>query len=165
MLVTWILAWAHIVSAIGWLGGGIVFGFVVAPALSKLSPASSGEFLVKVVPGVVRFFQIFAGLTVLFGALLLFNMGGLGLLNPSTFYGVDLSVGVAFALAAFVESEFLAVPIQLKAVRLVREMVASGKHEPPAELPKTLKMATVTSVLTLILLLIASVCMVGAGFY
>ena len=165
MLTTWILAWLHVISAICWLGGGIMLGFVVGPALRRLSPASSGEFLLKVVPGVVRFFQIFAGLTVLFGALLLYNMGGPSLLDPSTSYGLDLSIGVTFALVAFVESEFVAVPIQLKAVRLIKEMVAAGKHEPPAEFPKTQQRAVATALLTLVLLLITSVFMVGAGFY
>lgn len=165
MLTTWILAWLHVISAVCWLGGGVMFGFVVGPALARLSPASSGEFLVKVVPGVVRFFQVFAGLTVVFGGLLLFNMGGLSLLNPSSSYGLDLSIGVTFALIAFVESEFVAVPIQLKAVRLIKEMIAAGKHEPPAEFPKTQRLAVATALLTLVLLLITSVCMVGAGFY
>ena len=91
MLTTWILAWLHVVSAICWLGGGIMFAFVVGPALSRLSPASSGEFLVKVVPRVVLFFQVLAGLTILFGVLLLYNMGGFGLLSPSTSYGLDLT--------------------------------------------------------------------------
>ncbi|MCI4333841.1 MAG: hypothetical protein L3K01_09035 [Thermoplasmata archaeon] len=165
MLGTWILAWGHVISAICWLGGGVVFAFVVGPALGKLSPASSGEFLVKVVPGVVRFFQIFAGLTIVFGALLLYNMGGLSLLSPSTSYGIILSAGVAFALAAFVVAEFIAAPIQMKAVRLVREMLASGAHQSSPELPKTLRLAGLTAVLTAVLLILTSICMVGAGFY
>jgi uncharacterized membrane protein len=165
MLSTWILAWLHVISAFGWLGGGIMFAFVVGPALSRLSPASSGEFLVKVVPRVVLFFQVFAGLTVLFGALLLYNMGGLSLLSPSTTYGLNLTLGVTFALIAFVESEFVAVPIQLKAVRLIRGMLAAGEHQPPAEFPRTLKLATLTAVITVVLLLLTSIFMVGAGFY
>jgi uncharacterized membrane protein len=71
VLITAVVAWLHIISAIGWLGGGIMFAFVVGPALAKLSPPSSGEFLVKVVPRVVLFFQISAGTTILFGVLLL----------------------------------------------------------------------------------------------
>jgi uncharacterized membrane protein len=165
MLSTWILAWGHVIAAIGWLGGGILFGFVIAPALEKLSPASRGEFMLKVVPGIARFFQAIAGLTVLFGALLLYNMGGPGLLNPSTFYGLDLTVGVTFALLAFLESEFIAVPILLRAVRMVREMVASGAHEPPPEFLRTMRLVKLTAFLSLVLLLLTSICMVGAGFY
>jgi uncharacterized membrane protein len=165
MLTTWILAWLHVISAICWLGGGIMFAFVVGPALSRLSPSSSGEFLVKVVPRVVVFFQVFAGLTILFGVLLLYNMGGLGLLSPSSSYGLDLTVGAAIAIVAFIESEFVAVPIQLKAIRMIRKMLAAGQHQPPAEFPKTLRMATITATLTVVLLILTSLFMVGAGFY
>jgi len=165
MLTSWILAWLHVVSAICWLGGGIMFAFVVGPALARLSPASSGEFLVKVVPRVVMFFQVFAGLTILFGVLLLYNMGGLGLLSPSSSYGLDLTLGATFAIVAFVESEFVAVPIQLRAVRLIREMLAAGGHQPPAEFPRTVRLATITATVTVVLLILASIFMVGAGFY
>ncbi len=76
MLITAILAWFHVISAIGWLGGGIMFVFVVGPALAKLSPPSSAEFLVNVAPRVARFFQISAASTILFGALLLVDGNG-----------------------------------------------------------------------------------------
>jgi hypothetical protein len=142
-----------------------MFAFVVGPALSRLSPSSSGEFLVKVVPRVVLFFQVFAGLTILFGVLLLYNMGGLGLLSPSSSYGLDLTVGAAFAIVAFIESEFVAAPIQLKAVRMIRNMLAAGQHQPPAEFPQALRMATITAILTVVLLILTSLFMVGAGFY
>ncbi len=29
--------------------------------------------------------------------------------------------------------------IQLKAIKMIREMLATGQHQPPAEFPKTLK--------------------------
>lgn len=165
MLVTWILAWLHVVSAIGWLGGGILFAFVVGPALARLSPPSAGEFLLKVVPRVARFFQVAGVLTVVFGGLLLFNIGGLGLLSLSTSYGVDLSIGVGFALAAFVVAEFGAVPIQLGAVKMIREMVAAGGTQPPLSFPRQMRLARMSAALTVTLLLGASVFMVGAGFY
>ena len=165
MLLTWILAWLHVISAIGWLGGGILFAFVVGPALGKLSPASSGEFLLKVVPGVVRFFQVSAGLTILFGFLLLYNLGGLALLSTTSFYGLDLTVGITLAIVAFLESEFVAVRFQLKAVRLVREMASSIQHQPPVDLPGALRMARITATVAVLLLLATSIAMVGAGFY
>ncbi|MGD1055531.1 MAG: hypothetical protein ABR867_05575 [Nitrososphaerales archaeon] len=119
----------------------------------------------KVVPRVVRFFQIFAGTTILFGVLLLYNLGSLPLLNPSTFYGADLTIGLSIGFVAFLISEFVAVPIQVKAINMIREMQASGQHEPPAEFPKTLKRASNLATLTVLLLILASVFMVAAGFY
>ena len=165
MLVTALLAWLHVVSAIGWLGGGIMFGFVIAPALSKLSPSSSGEFFVKIGPRIAVFFQVIAGTTILFGALLLYNLGGFGLLTPSNTYGIELMIGVTFALIAFVVSEFFGVPPLLKAVRLIREMQSSERHEPPADLPRTLRIAALTATLTVALLILTSIFMVAAGFY
>lgn len=142
-----------------------MFAFVVGPALAKLSPSSSGEFLLNVAPRVARFFQIIAGSTVLFGVLLLYSMGGFDLLSLSTFYGLDITVGLSIAFITFLISEFVAVPPLLKAVRMLREMQASGQHQPPAEFPKTLRRATVTANLTVYLLIATSVFMVAAGFY
>ena len=164
-MVTWILAWLHVISAIGWLGGGILFGFVIAPGLAKVSPSGSGEFLVMIAPRVGLFFQIIAGLTILFGALLLYNVGGFGLLTLSTTYGLNLSIGVTLALVAFVVSEFIAVPTLFKAIRMIKAMQASGAHQPPAEFPRAMKIANGTAMLTVILLILTSVFMVGAGFY
>ncbi|MCI4322119.1 MAG: hypothetical protein L3K18_02285 [Thermoplasmata archaeon] len=165
MWSTWILAIGHVVSAMCWLGGGIIFVFVVAPALSKLSPASSGEFLVKVVPNVVRFIQVFAGLTILFGFLLLYNLGGTSILSGSSFYSVDLSIGITLALAAFVLAEFVSAPLQMKAVQMIRDMMASGAHQPPAAFPGTLKKASLSAMATAVLLILTSIAMIGAGFY
>lgn len=165
MLVTWILAWLHVLFAVSWLGGGIVFAFVVAPALARLSPSGSGEFTVKVLPSVIRFFQATAGLTIVFGLALLFNMGGQSLLSPSNTYGLTLSLGVTFALAAFVVSEFLGAPALLKVVRMARAALTSPTHTPPPEFPRALRWADLTGRSTVLLLLIALVFMVGAGFY
>jgi len=145
-----------------------MFAFVVGPALAKLSPPASGEFLVKVVPRVVLFFQIFAATTVLFGVLLLYSIlpsvdfGTMSNLHP---YGVEITIGLAIGFVAFLLSEFVAVPVQLRAVKMVREMQASGQHQPPPEFPKTLKRAADLAILTVVLLLATSLFMVAAGFY
>ncbi len=145
-----------------------MFAFVVGPALAKLSPPSSGEFLVKVAPRVARFFQIMAGSTILFGVLLLYSLdpnGGFRILSLSSSFGLNLTIGLSIGLIAFLISDFVAVPPLLKAVRIIREMQASGQHEPPAEFPKTLRRATITANLTVLLLILTSVFMVAAGFY
>jgi uncharacterized membrane protein len=168
MLSTAIFAWLHIVSAIGWLGGGIMFGFVVAPALSKLSPASSGEFFMKIVPRVARFFQIVAGSTVLFGVLLLYtgiSNGDFSGLTLSSTWGLSIVIGLSLGFIAFLVSEFVAVPPLRKAIRIITEMHASGQQEPPPELQKTLKRAGLLANVTVTLLILAVVFMVSAGFY
>ena len=144
-----------------------MFAFVIGPALAKLSPPSSGEFLVKIVPRVVLFFQIVAASTVLFGVLLIYSLGGnsFSLLSPSHFYGLDLTIGLSIGFVAFLISEGVAVPIQLKAIKMIKNMQASGQHQPPAEFPKTLKRASDLATLTAFLLIITLVFMVAAGFY
>jgi len=145
-----------------------MFAFVVGPGLAKLSPPSSGEFLVKVVPRVVLFFQVTAGTTILFGVLLLYSIlptvdfGTMSNLKP---YGLEITTGLSIGFIAFLISEFVAVPIQLRAVKMIREMQASGQHQPPPEFPKTLKRAANLATLTVVLLILASIFMVAAGFY
>ncbi len=94
-----------------------MFAFVGGPGLAKLSPPSSGEFLLKVVPRVVRFFQIAAGSTILFGILFLYSFSNghvEEILSFSTSFGVDLTIGLSIGFVAFLISEFVAVPIQLE---------------------------------------------------
>ena len=144
-----------------------MFAVVVGPALARLSPQSSGEFFVKVVPRVARFFQIAAASTILFGLLLLYDFtnGNFGLLSPSSSFGLNLTIGLSVGFIAFLMSEFVAVPPLQKVIRIIREMQSSGQHQPPLELPKAIRKATITANLTVLLLLLSLVFMVFAGFY
>ena len=65
-----ILFWLHIFSAIGWMGAAMVFGMVVAPLLPSFNPATRGEVVVKLFPKYTRYSEIFALMTVIFGAVL-----------------------------------------------------------------------------------------------
>lgn len=165
-LVTTALAYAHILSAMGWLGGGILFGFVIAPRFSKMGLAGSRDFFVTVQPNVIRFFQIVAGLTVLFGVLLLYVMTAYGgaRLSVSNSWGLDLIAGMAVAAVAFVISEFLAVPAFFRLIELNRKMGADGSNV-PAELPRTARRAGMMALVSTILLFGALGFMVAAGFY
>jgi hypothetical protein len=142
-----------------------MFGFVISPGLDKLSPSSSGEFLLKDAPRVGRYFQIVAGLTILSGALLLYNLGGFGLLSLPNGYGVELSIGVTLALAAFVVVEFVAVLALFRAICMIHEMQFSGQHAPPAGFPKTLRVVKSTGTPTVDLLILTSIFIAGARFY
>jgi uncharacterized membrane protein len=168
LLLTAILAWLHIISAIGWLGGGIMFALVVAPSVAKLSPPSSGEFFVKVVPKVATFFRIAALSTILFGLLLIYfgvSNGDLGPYSTSSTWGVSITIGFSFGFIAFLNSELVAVPPLQKAVKMIKEMQSSGHHQPPAELPKVLRRASLTANITVSLLIVTLIFMVAAGFY
>jgi hypothetical protein len=145
-----------------------MFGFVVAPALSKLSAASSGEFFMRIVPRIARFFQIVAGSTVLFGVLLLYtgiSNGDFSALTLSSTWGISIVIGLSFGFVAFLVSEFAAVPPLKKAIKIITEMHASGQQQPPPELQETLKRAALLANTTVSLLILALICMVSAGFY
>ncbi len=165
-LLTAALTYAHILSAMGWLGGGILFGFVIAPRFSKMGLAGSRDFFVTVQPSVIRFFQIVAGLTVLFGVLLLYvtTASGGAQLSASNSWGLDIMVGMAVAAVAFVISEFVAVPAFLRLVELHRKMPADGSNV-PAELPRTARRAGMMATTATLLLLVAMAFMVAAGSF
>jgi hypothetical protein len=165
-LLTTVLAYGHIVSAIAWLGGGIMFGMVIAPRLGKLALSSSRDFVLTVLPGVLRFFQVIAGVTILFGLLLLYDMHVYDhmQLDFSTSWGFDLILGMSVALVAFLYSELVAIPVFHRIVTLNRKMGPDGSGVPP-ELPRTVRQAGMASLITLVLLLVTVSFMVAAGFY
>lgn len=165
-LLQTILAYAHILSAMGWVGAGLLFGLVIAPRLPRLSLPSSREFFVKVVPSILRFFQIVAVLTLVFGALLLYVMtsGDLRQVSTSTSWGFALTFGLPSALAVFLFSEVVTVPALKRVVDLHGKMSPDGSNVPP-ELPRAARRAGMTALTTLALLLLTVSFMVAAGFY
>src|SRR5207247_8055479 len=72
-IVITILAYLHIISAMGWLGGAVLFVSVVGPGLRTLSPMARIEFLSKIGPGATRFFIGSSTATIIFGLGLLFS--------------------------------------------------------------------------------------------
>src|SRR5437867_13100746 len=75
-IVITILAYLHIISAMGWLGGAVLFVSAVAPGLRSLSLTARLEFLSKVGPRAVRFFIGCSTATIVFGLVLLFSFPG-----------------------------------------------------------------------------------------
>ncbi len=167
MLLTAILAALHVVSAILWLGGGMLFGFVIAPRVSRLSPQASGEFFSNVGPAVVWYFRVVGPATVLFGLLLLSTMTqeGLGQLALSNSWGFSLMAGMSFALVALIVSEGAAVPALASLIRLVRAAQGPEGATAAQALPKAGRQAALAANVTIAFLLATFACMVGAGFY
>lgn len=165
-LLTTVLAVLHVFSAIGWLGGGLLFGFVIGPRLAKLSRPASREFVLGVVPGILRFFQVIAGATILFGLLLLYNMtnGDFSQLSYSSVWGRSLLLGMATGLVAFVLSEAVTVRAFQKVVALNGRMLPDGSEVPP-ELPPAVGRAQRLALANTVLLVVTLGFMVSAGFY
>jgi len=165
MLLTVVLATLHILFAIAWLGGGVMFGMIIAPALASLTPGASREFFVRIGPRVVRFFQVVPVLTILFGLLLLGNMvqGDWSQLQ-NTGWGQDISAGMLLAIVALVVSEAGSGPALAKLITTVGSVGTPGGPGPEA-IPPAVAKARNLAMVVMVLLLATLVCMAAAGFY
>ncbi len=153
-LVT-VIAFFHIISAMGWLGGAILFTSALAPGVRRLSPGASIEFFAVVVPRLTRYFLIVVFSTVLFGPLLFLTIPD----ESQLIYG-----GMATGFTAFilVLSE---VPNFNRLVRMAQEMMRSGHSgPPPAEYVSLLRRVGITTVATVILLVATLMFMVYSGY-
>ena len=151
-------------SAIGWLGGGILTTFVLGPNVKKLAPAAALEFNAKVLPRIVRFVQMMIGTTFLFGLLLLYAVsdGDFTWLSTSP-QGLELSEGIGLALVTSVVVFAVTVPSFKQVSKLAAAALAAG--QPPApEMMKYAMRARKGSLAGVGLLLIVLSLMVAAGF-
>ncbi len=156
-IVITVLAYLHIVSAIGWLGGAILFVSVLAPGLRSLSPTASMEFLSKVGPRATTFFIGTSTATVVFG---------LGLLYADlSVLSAGISVGLTLGLIAYLDAILVAVPGFRKADRLAKEKLASVQAGPPSlELMKALRRGGIGVTTVVMLLIVTLMFMVASGF-
>jgi uncharacterized membrane protein len=159
-----VLGYGHVLSAIMWLGSGLLTGFVIGPSLRGLSPPTSLEFNAKVIPKITGFIRMAAISTYVFGILLLyfFQDGDMSWLMNST-QGYIISGGVLLALVAGIIGFGVAIPAFNKVARLSGEAIAGGK--PPApEMMNYAKRARMSSILAVLILLVVLAMMVTSGF-
>lgn len=71
-----VVAHAHVLSAVTWLGSTFFAIFVLVPGVRNLFPAANGEFTVKVFPRILRFVEMTGGSTIVFGVALLYLVVG-----------------------------------------------------------------------------------------
>ncbi len=154
------LFYGHILSAMAWLGGGILTTFVVGPGVRSLTPGASLEFTAKVMPKILRFIQIAIGSTFLFGLLLLFYLG----IDASSYAGAELSAGAGVALITAAVVFSLTVPSFKKVIKIAQERIASGAQgPPPQEMMKYGKRARMGSIAGVVLLLVVLALMISAS--
>jgi len=163
-LVTAVVVWLHIFSAVGWLGAVMVFGMLVGPLLPGFSPSTRAELVMKLFPRFVRYIQVFAGTTVVFGvaAALAFTNGNMALFAPTSNFGLFISVGALLALVALVVGLAVVVPATNKVIRLTGEL-AKNPGPPSPELQKASNRTRMGGGFVLVLLIIVLVCMVAAA--
>lgn len=166
-LVLTILAFAHVLSAIGWLGGSLLTAFVIGPGLQKLSAPSRLEFTARVIPKIIGYVRGMIAGTLVFGLLLLYYVfgGDFAMLSFSTTLGASLSLGIALAAITAVLAFAVILPAFGKMASIADQVLKSGGQPPPPEMMKYAKRARLGSMTGAALLLLVLVMMVTAGFY
>jgi uncharacterized membrane protein len=154
-----VLAYGHVLSAMGWLGGGILLSFVLVPSLRNLAPAAALEFNAKVLPKVLRFMQTVVGSTLIFGILLFYVVSDQ--LGPDQTN--EIYAGIGLALVAGVIAFAVVLPSLGKVVKLAGEALQSGQPPSP-EMMKRAKRAGMGSLIAAALLLIVLAMMIASGF-
>ena len=160
-----ILAFGHVLSAMGWLGGGFLTTFVLGPNLMNLSPAARLEYNVKVLPRILRFLQVSIGLTLLFGVLLLyaFYNGDFSFLFK-TGQGIELSVGATLALVDAILAWSFVFPSFKRVIQISSSLSKGGQQAPSPDLMKYGNRARIGALVGAVLLLAVLSAMIAAGF-
>lgn len=166
-VVLTVLAFGHVLSAVGWLGGSLLTGFVIGPGLQKLSPPSRLEFTDKLIPKILRYVMGMIAGTFFFGLLLLYYMtgGDFSMLSPSTTFGAAMSVGIGIAVITAILAFTVVIPSFYKMASIAEGVLKSGGQPPPPEMMKYARRAKIGSETGSLLLLLVLVMMVAAGFY
>ena len=164
-IITQIAAFGHILSAMGWLGGGMLTALALGPNLRKMSPSAALEFNAKVLPKLARFVQMAIGLTLLFGLLLLYQIASAagGSSYFSTTQGMEISVGMALALVTAIIAFAVTLP-SFKKVSRAAEGALANQQPPPPEMMSNAHKASQGAQIGIVLLLITLAMMVAAGF-
>jgi len=158
-----VLTFAHILAAMGWLGGGLLTAFAVGPNLRKMTPVAALEFNAKVLPNMVRFVQGTAGATVLFGVALLGYVYSQDSAYFSSAAGQTVSVGIVLAVVTFVLAMGVTIPSFKKVSRLAQAALQGGQQgPPPPEMMSAATRARQGATLGVILLLVTLATMVVA---
>ncbi len=154
-LVT-IVAYFHIISAVSWFGGALLFLSVIAPGMRSVSPQANLEFLAKVGRRATRFFAIVSTLTIIFGLTLLFVSG----VNDTPIY-----VGAALGLAAYLDAMLFTIPALNRADNLAEQALANPQAgPPPPELMANVKKGGMGVMTVVLILTVTLIFMVVSGF-
>jgi len=160
-----VLTYGHVLSAMGWLGGGILTAFVLGPSLRAMPPAAILEFNAKVLPRILRFVQIVIGTTFLFGLLLLyFDYEGNFTFLSKTSQGMELSFGILLAVVTAIIAWTVTLPAFKRVSQISNGLLQSDQQPPPPDLAKYGARARRGAMLGVGLLLIVLAMMVASGF-
>lgn len=102
--ITGIVRVVHIVTAVAWVGGALLWGNVIAPrVLARGPPQIRRPFAEAVIPAMTRYYKIVAGLAILSGFVLVGMLWGwedyFGAFQAPGGYGAALGLGTLSAIA------------------------------------------------------------------
>jgi len=157
-LVSAVLAWLHILAAIGWMGSAMFLAMVLGPSTRELPPPSRRDLVLRLFPRFIRYVTVFATLTLVFGVLLgmVLVSDGNDVLSPSTIWGVRIIVGASLALVAY----GLALSLGLRSARKILGLLEKPRQDQEvqaiemAKLTRRLRLAAATVTLLLSISLI-----------
>lgn len=158
-----VLLYGHIVSAIGLLGGSLLFAFAIGPTLPKLTPAARAEVVVKLLPRVTSVLLGFSGLLSVFGIALAYVMtgGDLSRFSSSTPWGLRISIGIVLGFAALLIAILLIRPSVNELARL--QSSAPTDQPPPPRLRTVLRRVQVGALVSELVMLVTVGFMVAAA--
>ncbi len=164
MLLNAVVAWLHILGAVGWLGTAMLFGIVLGPTLAKLSPSARSELVIKLFPRFLPYLQGFASFTLLMGVALalVVAQGDYSIYAPTHPFGLYISVGAGLSLVSLIVALGVVVPSARKVLAMTKGL-AEKPGAPPNELMKASMRMKSGATVVLIVLLIVLAFMVAAA--
>jgi len=151
-----IIHYLHLLSAVIWGGGTVIFMLVIFPGLARLPAAQARDTFLRIRGAAGTVMAISGGATLLFGLARAWIGGGIrGLGDLTTGYGIT----VLIALALWLGIEAVGGPMRGRFARLLEDPAAFE-----AEAPALVRRAGWITVI-LMALLIAAMAALGLGRY
>lgn len=164
-LVSAVLAWLHILSAIGWMGSAMFLAMVLGPSTRELPPPSRRDLVLRLFPRFIRYVTIFATLTLVFGVLL--GMGllsdGSDVLSPSTTWGLRIIIGASLALVAYALAFAVGLRSARGILRLLEKTPQAQQEVQAFEMAKLTRRLRLTAATVTLLLSVSLIFMVAAS--
>jgi uncharacterized membrane protein len=137
----------HVGSIVAWMGGAALFVSVLAPSLSKMSPASRAEFIVSALPRYMQFVAGSAIVGIVAGLLLYGYATSVGPpLAPTDSGAPYVQAGAVLGLVVLIIALGVMVPTGRKLVSLVGQM---SKSQTPTSTADSARIAGLTKRLAL----------------
>jgi uncharacterized membrane protein len=112
----------HIGAIVAWMGGAALFVSVIIPSLSKMSPASRGEFIQSALPRYLRFITGSSILAILAGLILYgYTTQTATSLAPSASGLIYIQAGAVLGLIVLIIALGILVPAGRKFIALTKQ--------------------------------------------